>query len=88
MAVNIRFATAEQEQWICSRMQEIADAVTVLGCKTILSRNMDKPAMGLVEYDTALYEDERLRPRDAGFDQYTENLYEHIVKINKSILFS
>lgn len=53
--VNVRFATAEQEKWICKHMQEIADTITIPGCKTTLS-HIGRPAMELVDRNIALLE--------------------------------
>lgn len=54
--VNVRFATAEQEKWICTRMQEIADMVTIPGCKTTLSHPAGRPAMELVDRNLVFFE--------------------------------
>ncbi len=55
--VNVRFATAEQRDWICSFMQELADKTYIVGCKTTLSQASSRLAMELTEKNTALLAD-------------------------------
>ncbi len=43
--VNVRFATAEQKEWICDYMQTLADTVFVAGCKTNLEQVSYRAAM-------------------------------------------
>ncbi len=55
--VNVRFATAEQKNWICTFMQELADKSYVEGCKTTLSQASFRLAMELTEKNKTLLTD-------------------------------
>lgn len=52
--VNIRFATAEQKQWVEAKMQEIADTVYISGCKTDLTVESYRTAMEFSQKNKAL----------------------------------
>jgi len=52
--VNVRFATAEQKDWICSFMQSLADKTYIEGCKTTLTQASFRVAMELTDKNKEL----------------------------------
>ena len=55
--VNVRFATAEQKDWICNFMQELADKSYIEGCKTTLTQSSYRVAMELTDRNKELLSD-------------------------------
>ncbi len=55
--VNVRFATAEQKDWICSFMQSLADKTYIEGCKTTLTQASFRVAMELTDKNKQLLND-------------------------------
>jgi len=52
--VNVRFATAQQKDWICAFMQELADKTYIEGCRTTLTQDSFRVAMELTDKNTNL----------------------------------
>ena len=55
--VNVRFATAEQKDFICGFMQSLADKTYIEGCKTTLTQASFRVAMELTDKNKQLLND-------------------------------